>query len=219
MRQARSNGSCIARAGASATVMILTLLVVLPPWAAAEATKALDCSSLVPSLIIRRRRNSVSSSGSAPRGCQTVESFWLELYTSSMPRWVMKISVLPSARRSKRVRNLSRSLVEYNESNTLPRVLRITSWGSLARFSAQSVSRMPRSGFSCSRLKPWSIQNSRAGSHSCSTGRFTSSQRLSPSRRICTSPTCKGAERSTVGTCACPACSARADTDLSCVVV
>ena len=64
-------------------------------------------------------------------------------YTSSMPRWVTKMSVPPLGLRSRRMRNLSRSPVEYSESKTLPMVWRMMSCGILARFSAQSVSIRP----------------------------------------------------------------------------
>jgi hypothetical protein len=75
-----------------------------------------------------------------------------------MPRWVMKMS-LPVAVRSTRVVNLSSSPVEYARSRTRPMAERMKSCGSLARFSAQSVSRMPASGRSWTRLKPLSFQN------------------------------------------------------------
>ena len=72
---------------------------------------------------------------------------------------------------------LSISPVEYTLSSNLPTVARITSCGSLARFSAQSVSMMPRLGWSIVSRKPLSCQNSRTGFHYCAAGRYTTSHR------------------------------------------
>src|SRR6218665_3008470 len=152
------------------------------------AAMARDCSWLMPSLTIRRRRNSVSSSGSDGRGCHTVLSLEAEPYTSIKPRWVMEISVPLSARRSRRGRNLSRSPVEYSDSSSLPSVERMKSWGSLARFSAQSVSMIPTLASACASVKPLACQKSRTGSQSWSAGRLTTSQRFWPSRSMRTSP-------------------------------
>ena len=66
----------------------------------------------LPSLFIRRARNSASRPGSFGRTVQIVVSFWAPCSTSSAPRWLIQISVEPSGRRSRRVRNLSRSPVE-----------------------------------------------------------------------------------------------------------
>ena len=63
------------------------------------------------------------------------------------------------------------------------------SCGILARFSAQSVSMMPRLGWSVTSRKPFSCQKSRTGPHSWSAGRLTTSQRFWPSRSMRTSPT------------------------------
>jgi hypothetical protein len=68
-------------------------------------------------------------------------------------------------------------------------VLRMKSCGILARFSAQSVSMMPRLGWSCTSRKPLSCQKSRTGCHSWSAGRLTTSQRWLPARSMRTSPT------------------------------
>ena len=87
-----------------------------------------------------------------------------------------------------RVLNLSRSPLEYKESSTLPKVRRIMSCGILARFSAQSVSMMPMSGESVTRMKPLLVQNSRSGSQTLSAGLATTSQRWLPWRSIFTSP-------------------------------
>ena len=92
-----------------------------------------------------------------------------------------------------RVRNLSRSPVEYKLSKTRPNVLRMKSIGSLARFSAQSVSIMPKSCWSVASKKPFSCQNSLMGSHTFSAGRSITSQRWLPARSIRTSPKDKGA--------------------------
>ena len=63
------------------------------------------------------------------------------------------------------------------------------SCGSLARFSAQSVSMMPRLDSSSASRKPLSCQNSRMGFHNWSAERFTTSQRCVPARSMRTSPT------------------------------
>jgi len=62
------------------------------------------------------------------------------------------------------------------------------SCGSLARFSAQSVSMMPRLDWSSDSRKPLSCQKSRTGLHSWSAGRLTTSQRWLPARSMRTSP-------------------------------
>ena len=64
------------------------------------------------------------------------------------------------------------------------------SCGSLARFSAQSVSMMPSSGWSMVSKKPLSCQNWRTGCHSSLAGRPTLIQRSLPLRWYCTSATC-----------------------------
>ena len=63
------------------------------------------------------------------------------------------------------------------------------SCGSLARFSAQSVSMMPRLRWSVVSRKPLSCQKSRTGSQSWSGERPTTSQRWLPARSMRTSPT------------------------------
>ncbi|MCY1543606.1 hypothetical protein D9M68_794310 [compost metagenome] len=68
-------------------------------------------------------------------------------------------------------------------------VERMKSCGILARFSAQSVSMMPSFSWSSSSTKPFSFQKSPTGVHSCSAGRFTTSQRWLPARSMRTSPT------------------------------
>src|SRR6218665_1034807 len=166
------------------------------------AAMARDCSWLMPSLTIRRRRNSVSSSGSDGRGCHTVLSLEAEPYTSIKPRWVMEISVPLSARRSRRGRNLSRSPVEYSDSSSLPSVERMKSWGSLARFSAQSVSMIPTLASACASVKPLACQKSRTGSQSWSAGRLTTSQRFWPSRSMRTSPSASAAALTVPAGCA-----------------
>ena len=75
-----------------------------------------------------------------------------------MPRWLMKTSV-PVGVRSTRVRKRSRSLVEYSESKTLPRVRRMKYCGSLARFSPHAVSITPISALSVDKAKPRPCQN------------------------------------------------------------
>ena len=97
------------------------------------------------------------------------------------------MSVPPAALRSSRVRNLSRSPVEYSESNTLPMVLRMKSCGILARFSAQSVSIRPMLAWSTAIRKPLSSQKSRTDPHSLSGVRSTRSQRSPSWRMNCTS--------------------------------
>src|SRR6218665_1011835 len=62
------------------------------------------------------------------------------------------------------------------------------SWGSLARFSAQSVSMIPTLASACASVKPLACQKSRTGSQSWSAGRLTTSQRFWPSRSMRTSP-------------------------------
>ena len=57
-----------------------------------------------PRATIMRRRNSSSRAGSLGRGCQLVVDLSREVYTSSMPRWLTKISVPPPAFFSRRVR-------------------------------------------------------------------------------------------------------------------
>src|SRR5450830_972766 len=90
----------------------------------ALATAALALVSSAPRRTIRRARNSASRPGSEGRAVHTEVSLAEPVSTSSAPRWLMKISVVPFGPRSRRVRNLSRSPVEYSESNTLPSVLR-----------------------------------------------------------------------------------------------
>ena len=89
----------------------------------------------------------------------------------------MYTSTVPFGPFSMRVRNLSRSPVEYRPSNTLPTVRRMMSCGIFARFSAQSVSMMPVSGESITRRKPSSCQNVRRLGHRASGVVFTTSQR------------------------------------------
>ena len=104
----------------------------------------------------------------------------------------MKMS-LPVAVRSTRVVNLSSSPVEYAESSTLPMAERMKSCGSLARFSAQSVSSTPASGRSWTRLKPLSFQKARTCGKICSGVSVVLSQRSLPSRSIRNPPTSCGA--------------------------
>jgi hypothetical protein len=100
---------------------------------------------------------------------------------------------LPVGVRSTRVRNLSSSLVENALSRTLPIERRMMSFGSLARFSAQSVSSTPASGRSWVRLKPLSFQKARTCGKTCSGVSVVLSQRSLPSRSILKLPTAAGA--------------------------
>src|SRR6476646_1368973 len=67
------------------------------------------------------------------------------------------------------------------------------SFGSLARFSAHSVSITPASGRSCARLKPLSFQNVRTCGKTCSGVRVVLSQRSLPRRSILKAPRAVGA--------------------------
>ena len=67
------------------------------------------------------------------------------------------------------------------------------SFGSLARFSAQSVSITPASGRSWARLKPLSFQKVRTCGKTCSGVRVVLSQRSLPRRSILKLPTAVGA--------------------------
>ena len=78
--------------------------------------------------------------------------------------------------------------MEYTESISLPSELRMKSCGILARFSAQSVSMIPRFDWSSVNRKPFSCQKSRTGPHNWSAGRLITSQRWLPDRSIRTSP-------------------------------
>ena len=71
------------------------------------------------------------------------------------------------------------------ESNSLPSVLRMKSCGSLARFSAQSVSMMPASGWSCASRKPFSCQKSRTCGQSWSGGSVVLQPALVAERARC----------------------------------
>ena len=84
---------------------------------------------------------------------------------------------VPAAVLSKRVRNRSRSPVEYRPSNTLPMVRRMKSCGIFARFSAQAVSSTPVWAFSTSKVKPLSVQKDFTTGQTCSGGKGTLSQR------------------------------------------
>src|SRR5580765_7188551 len=71
--------------------------------------------------------------------------------------------------------------------------LRMRSFGSLARFSAHSVSITPASGRSCARLKPLSFQKVRTCGKTCSGVRVVLSQRSLPRRSILKAPRAVGA--------------------------
>ena len=112
------------------------------------AAAAVSIFKPTPSLTIKRFMNSISSSGSVGLGFQAVRAFRASVYSSLKPRWEIYISTSPLLLRSKRVRNLSRNPVSDKLLMTLPKYLRMKSWGNLARFSAHSVSRMPNSCWS-----------------------------------------------------------------------
>ena len=79
-----------------------------------------------------------------------------------------------------------------------PRAWRMKSCGSLARFSAQSVSITPVSLLSLVNVKPRSCQNARSWGHKRSGGKGTKSQRCVPARSTRISPTAKGATVATL---------------------
>ncbi len=78
-------------------------------------------------------------------------------------------------------------------------VPRMMSFGSLARFSAQSVSITPASARSWTRLKPLSFQKVRTWGKTSSGGSVVLSQRSLPSRSIRKAPTACGATTGTTG--------------------
>ena len=109
-----------------------------------------------------------------------------------MPRCTTYNSVWLLSVRSRRMRNLSRSPVEYKPSKTLPKLRRIKSWGNLARFSAHSVSITPMPCSSRTKVKPDSFQKSRTAIHNSSGGRAISSHIWLPARLTWISAKAKG---------------------------